>query len=182
MGLIRRSGGRAAWAEDAFHSVVADEPVGEGPVILSLERFRSDGEGLLQSGRAVGVRLEPGEAVEALAQAAPKLALVALAFPKFRDGRAYSAALILRERLGFTGELRAVGEVLVEQAPFMIRCGFDAFEPADGSTPEAWENAAHRYRHVYQAAADGRPPAFLERAAGLQPAAPTAASSAKVAA
>jgi len=56
-----------------------------------------------------------------------------------------------------------VGDVLREQAQFMLRCGFDAFEPADGSTPEDWEHAAHRFRHVYQRAADGRTPAFVER-------------------
>ena len=89
--------------------------------------------------------------------------MVALAFPKFRDGRAYTSARLLRERFGFKGEVRAVGDVLREQAGFMVRCGFDAFEPADGSTPEDWERAAQRFRHVYQRAADGRAPAFAER-------------------
>jgi uncharacterized protein (DUF934 family) len=91
------------------------------------------------------------------------LALVALAFPKFRDGRQYSNGRVLRERFGFKGELRAVGDVLREQAGFMVRCGFDAFEPADGSTPEQWEHVTRRFRHVYQPAADGRAPAFVER-------------------
>jgi uncharacterized protein (DUF934 family) len=53
--------------------------------------------------------------------------------------------------------------VLREQAGFMVRCGFDAFEPADGSTPEQWEHVTRRFRHVYQPAADGRAPAFVER-------------------
>ena len=70
---------------------------------------------------------------------------------------------MLRERYGFTGEVRAVGDVLREQAGFMVRVGFDAFEPADGSTPEQWAHAAHRQRHVYQRAADRRAPAFAER-------------------
>jgi uncharacterized protein (DUF934 family) len=56
-----------------------------------------------------------------------------------------------------------VGDVLVEQAFFMIRCGFDAFAPADGSGPEAWSRAAGRFRHVYQRAADVREPAYIER-------------------
>jgi uncharacterized protein (DUF934 family) len=111
------------------------------------------------------VRLEPDEAVEDLAGDLQRLALVALAFPKFRDGRPYSAAALLRERYGFKGEIRAVGEVLRDQADFMIRCGFDAYEPADGSTPEDWNRAEHRFRHVYQAAADDLSPAFRERAA-----------------
>jgi uncharacterized protein (DUF934 family) len=88
---------------------------------------------------------------------------VALAFPRYRDGRAYSSARLLRERYGFKGEVRAVGDVLREQAGFMVRCGFDAFEPADGSSPEVWERAARRFRLVYQRGVDGRPPAFVER-------------------
>ena len=101
--------------------------------------------------------------MEGLAYDLPRLSLVALTFPKFRDGRAYSAAALLRERYGFTGEVRAVGDVLREQAHFMVRCGFDAFEPSDGSTPEQWARSAFRFHHVYQAAADDRAPAFLER-------------------
>ena len=104
-----------------------------------------------------------GEEVEVLAYDLPRIALVAVAFPKFNDGRAYTAARLLRERYGFTGEVRAVGDVLREQAGFMVRVGFDAFEPADGSTPEQWAHTAHRQRHVYQRAADRRAPAFAER-------------------
>jgi uncharacterized protein (DUF934 family) len=59
-----------------------------------------------------------------------------------------------------------MGDVLLEQARFMIRCGFDAFEPADGATPEHWTAAEARYRHVYQRAADAREPAFAERVTG----------------
>ena len=76
----------------------------------------------------------------------------------------HSGARILRERLGYAGELRAVGDVLLEQARFMIRCGFDAFEPAVDTGPEQWTAAGYRYRHVYQRAADALEPAFVERA------------------
>ena len=82
------------------------------------------------------------------------------------DGRAFTSARLLRERYGFRGEVRAVGDVLREQAGFMVRCGFDAFAPADGSTPEQWAAAANRFRHVYQRAADDREPAFVEREHG----------------
>ena len=94
-----------------------------------------------------------------------QLSVVALAFPKFGDGRAYSSARLLRERFGFKGQVRAVGDVLREQAAFMVRCGFDAFEPADGSSLEDWQRASRRFRHVYQRSSDGRPPAFAERGA-----------------
>jgi len=161
--LIRWKFGAAVAGEYPFTAVDDDQPVPQGDVIVSLTRFQAEGERLLSEGRSIGVRVNSDEAVEALAYDLPRIALVALAFPKFRDGRAYSAARILRERLAFTGEMRAVGDVLLEQAPFMIRCGFDAFEPADGTTPDQWSAAGRRFRHVYQRAADTREPAFVER-------------------
>lgn len=161
--LIRLEAGRMTLAEDPFTGVADDQPIPKGDVIISLTRFEAEGEALLSEGRAVGVRLEPNEEVEALAYDLPRLAVVALAFPKYRDGRAYTSAHLLRERLGFKGEVRAVGEVLREQAGFMVRCGFNAFEPADGASSQEWEHAANRHRHVYQRAADHRAPAFVER-------------------
>jgi uncharacterized protein (DUF934 family) len=164
--LIKLQDRTAAWAEDDFAYVAdEDELPANGDVILSFARFQNEGDGLLSEGRAVGVRLEADQAVEDLAYDLPRLSLVALNFPKFRDGRAYTSARLLRERYGFGGEVRAVGDVLREQAKFMVRCGFDAFEPADGSTPEQWCEASFRYRHVYQRGADDREPAYVERGA-----------------
>ena len=161
--LIKSQHGRMVLANDAFTHVDDEQELPGGEVILSLARFEAEGDALLSDGRAVGVRLTTDEEVEALAYDLPRLALVALQFPKFLDGRHYSNARILREQMGFARELRACGDVLREQAGFMLRCGFDAFEPADGSTPEQWERATRRFRHVYQGAADGRVPAFAER-------------------
>ena len=164
--LIRLVDGRLEAAEDAFAVLPDGEPApGQGGVIVSLARFQADGSAWLAAGRPVGVQLEPGEPVEALARDLPHLTLAALAFPKFRDGRAYSSAALLRERYGFAGEVRAVGEVQRDQAFMMVRCGFDAFVPSDGSTPTDWARAAGRFRHVYQTAGDRRPPAFEEREA-----------------
>ena len=173
--LIKLSDGRPQWADDGFLFLEDGQPSpapGFGSangVIISLARFQAEREAWLSSGRRLGVRLEPHEAVEDIAEELPHLVLVALVFPKFRDGRPYSAAALLRERYGFKGEIRAVGEVLRDQADFMIRCGFDAYEPADGSTPEDWNRAEHRFRHVYQAAADDVSPAFRERATSPSP-------------
>ena len=161
--LIKMHQGRASLANDPFTSVADDEPLPPGDVIISLTRFQAEGDRLLSEGRAVGVRVEAGEEIEVLAYDLPRLAVVALAFPKFRDGRHYSSARLLRERYAFAGEVRAVGDVLREQALIMFRCGIDAFEPADGSTAEQWEAATRRYSHVYQRAADTRQPAFVER-------------------
>ncbi|MCR5879784.1 DUF934 domain-containing protein [Phenylobacterium sp. J367] len=161
---IRIEDGRARLAEDAFSHVADDiADLETGGVILSLARFEAEGDRLISEGRRVGVRLASDEQVEALAYDLPRISLVALDFPKFRDGRAYTNARLLRERLGFKGEVRAVGDVLREQAGFMLRVGFDAFEPADGSNAQEWDAALRRYRHVYQRAADGRAPAFAER-------------------
>jgi len=160
--LIRLTGEDFAWDEDSFTSVGDEDPIPEGDVIVSLKRFMAEGEGLL-GGRAVGVRIEPDEAVEDLVYDLPGLALVAVAFPKFLDGRGFTSARLLRERYGFKGEIRAVGEVLREQAFHMVRCGFDAFVPTDGSDPAAWAAAVARYRHVYQRAADSRQPIYLKR-------------------
>ncbi len=163
--LIKLKDGAYATAEDVFADVADEDAIpGEGAVILSLTRLQAEGDALLSAGRVVGVRIQPDEEVEALAYDLPRLALVAPVFPKYRDGRAYTSARLLRQRLGFTGEIRAVGDVLREQAGHMVRCGFDSFAPADGSTPEEWAHAAERYRHVYQRGADARAPVFEERA------------------
>ncbi|MGH7011491.1 MAG: DUF934 domain-containing protein, partial [Caulobacteraceae bacterium] len=162
--LIRWDGETAFEAVDSFRPLADDEALGPGDLILSMSRFQAEGVRLIGEGRRIGVVVAPNEAVEALAYDLVEIALVALEFPKFRDGRAFSSARILREQLGWKGELRAVGEVLLEQAKFMIRCGFDAFEPADGTGPGDWTAASRRFRHVYQRASDGREPAFVQRA------------------
>ncbi len=164
--LIRLEDGRFIEVSDRFALVSDDEPVPAGDVILSLTRFQAEGEALAGEGRLVGVRVDPHDAIEDLAYDLPTIPVVALNFAKFRDGRPYTSARLLRERFKFAGEVRAVGDVLREQALFMVRCGFDAFVPADGSSVEQWAAAAGRYRHVYQRAADGRAPAYAERAEG----------------
>ncbi len=165
--LIKRlADGQFVAEADPFTSVSDEAELPPGDVIISLTRFQAEGDRLLSEGRAIGVRIEPAEQVESLAYDLPRLALVALAFPTYRDGRAYTSATLLRERLGFTGEVRAVGDVLREQAGFMVRCGIDAFEPNDASDADQWAHAVNRHRHVYQRAADGRVTAFQERGEG----------------
>ena len=164
--LIELTDGQARWAEDAFVNVTDEDAIPDaGDVILSLTRFEAEGDALLSSNsRRVGVRIESDQEIEVLAYDLPRIAVVALAFPKFRDGRAYTSARLLRERFKYEGQIRAVGDVLQEQAGFMVRCGFDAFEPSDGATPEVLTKAANRFRHVYQRAADARAIALDERA------------------
>ncbi|MHA1154101.1 MAG: DUF934 domain-containing protein, partial [Alphaproteobacteria bacterium] len=85
--------------------------------------------------------------------------VIALEFPSFGDGRAYSYARLLRERHGYRGELRAVGNVLRDQALFMRRCGFDAFEVAEGTAVAGWREALGEISVFYQPTEDGRPAA-----------------------
>ena len=113
--LIELKDGVAQVAEDAFLHVADDQDLAGGDVIVSLSRFQAEGESLLSDGRRVGVRLEAGEAVEALAYDLSRLALVALDFPKFGDGRSFSNARLLREGLTKVG-IRVFGGV---NAPYV---------------------------------------------------------------
>ena len=160
MPLIRQ--GRLA--EDTW-TVVADDAAlpAKGPVIVSLERFRSARETLLTRSAPVGVRLHSNQLANEIGEDAKHLALIAIEFPSFRDGRAYSTARVLRERYEFAGELRAVGDVLRDQLLFMHRCGFDAFEVADARAIEDWRKAITEFSVFYQSTADGRARAALLR-------------------
>ncbi len=101
--------------------------------------------------------------------------LVVLNFPKFTDGRAYSQARLLRERLGYAGELRATGAVLRDQLPFLLRCGFDSFESDQAGFGEALARARMLFSVVYQPVGDGRVTAGELRLRQLRVALPLAA-------
>lgn len=111
---------------------------------------------------ATAVRLEPADDARALLPHLDRIALVEIAFPTFRDGRGYSAARVLREG-GYTGTLRAQGDVLVDQIAFMTRCGFDAFAPNAAIDPVTLDASLTHYENVYQKAADGRVPVWALR-------------------
>lgn len=127
---------------------------GEEPAV-TLDAF-------LDQSNATAVRLEPDDDARALIPHLDRLALIEIAFPKFRDGRGYSSARILREA-GYTGELRAQGDVLVDQIAFMKRCGFDSFSPETALNRTDVEAALSRYDHVYQGAADAAVPVWKLR-------------------
>ena len=143
--------------DDSWTSVADGDPLpADGAIIVSLKRWQGERADLIARADGLGVRLAAADHAAAIAADLPFLALIALEFPTFRDGRAYSTARLLRERFGFKGELRAVGNVLRDQLLFMHRCGFDAFEIKDGDAAEAWERAMGEISLVYQPAADGR--------------------------
>jgi len=114
--------------DDNTHHLAADDPLPLSQCTVPLTRWLADREQLLRHPTPVGVRLNPDDDLSALVADLPQLALIVINFPRFTDGRAYSQARLLRERYGYTGELRAVGEVLRDQLQLMERCGIDAYE------------------------------------------------------
>lgn len=112
-------------------------------------------DAFLEGSNTAAVRIEPGEDARLLVPHLDRLALIEVAFPSFMDGRGYSSARVLREA-GFTGELRAEGDVLLDQIRHMVRCGFDSFAPQKPIDRAAAEEAIARFAHVYQPTVDGR--------------------------
>ena len=144
------------FAQDCFAPVADDAALPEGAVIVSLARFQKDREALLARNTPVGVRLQSHENPELLGADVCHFALIALEFPKFRDGRAFSWARMLRTRLNFKGEIRAVGDFLYDQVNYQHRVGFDAWEVPDHFTLEMFSRALVEMTNVYQPSADGR--------------------------
>ncbi len=105
-----------------------------GKTILSLPRWRDESDGLRETNIPLGLRLEPDVVLASISGDLSRFALIAVNFPKFTDGRGYSLAHQLRAAYGFTGELRAVGDVLFDQLQFLSRCGFVSFDIVDPAT------------------------------------------------
>lgn len=131
----------------------ADEPAGDPAVTVDSFGDQTN---------AAAVRIEPGDDARVLLPYLERLKLVEVNFPAYTDGRGYSAARILREA-GYVGELRAVGDVLVDQLAYMRRCGFDSFAPEHPLNAADAEAAMTRYAEVYQPTVDGRAPVWAKR-------------------
>jgi uncharacterized protein (DUF934 family) len=143
-------------AERAFATVADNEPLPEGPVIVSLARFQKEREALLVRGDTLGVRLEASETPELIGADVHKIALIVLHVPYFRDGRAFSWARLLRTRLGYKGEIRVSGHVLRDQVAFFARVGVDSFELPRPVNDADIEAVRAEISHVYQPSVDGR--------------------------
>jgi uncharacterized protein (DUF934 family) len=150
--LIKNS----AYAQDVFAPVTDDATLPDGAVLVSLARFQKEREILLARNTPIGVRLQASENPEKLGDDVNHFSLIALEFPKFRDGRAFSWARMLRTRLGFTGEIRAVGDFLYDQVNYQHRVGFDAWEVPDHFTLEMFNRALTEMTNVYQPSTDGK--------------------------
>lgn len=140
-----------------------------GDIVVSLERWQRDREIILAHNGGLGIELRSDQLADSLGQDASLFQMIALNFPVFSDGRSYSTGRLLRDRYGFVGELRAVGNVLRDQFLFMDRCGFDSLEVGDAAAVAAWTRAwtmaLSEIEVFYQPAGDTRPPAFAQRRA-----------------
>jgi uncharacterized protein (DUF934 family) len=151
-------------ADDPFvHAADGAELPAEGSILVSAARFLENPEALFARVGKVGVIWPNSRDIEDLVPYLDRLGSVALVFPTFRDGRAYSQARLLRERYLYRGELRATGQVLRDQFVFMLRAGFDTFEVKKQADAEAFALTVKRYSVFYQPTGDGRITALHRR-------------------
>jgi uncharacterized protein (DUF934 family) len=134
-----------------------------GKRIVTLGLWREEREALLGAHAAVGVLVPNTADVEAIYPEVGDRPLIALQFPTFSDGRALSQAVLLRRRLGFAGELRAVGDVTRDLVFWLGRCGFDSIVPRADQDLEACRQALDELTVAYQAAADDHAPVWARR-------------------
>jgi len=150
--------------DEHYVRILDDAPIPDDvPVIVPAARFLADAADIARRAAPTGVLWPNNRKVAELAPYLDRLALVALEFPKFKDGRAYSQARLLRETYGFRGELRATGDVLRDQFMFLVRAGFDTFEVKKDADVAAFAGEIARHTVFYQATGDGRVPAARVR-------------------
>jgi uncharacterized protein (DUF934 family) len=137
MPLWRREG----FVEDRWIVLEDEAPApAEGAIVVSLKRWLAERDALSSRAAPVGVALEAGADAQAHLADLAERPLVALAFARFADGRAFSYARLLRDRHRFRGELRAIGDVLIDEIPLMLRCGFDSFDVTNAPTLQTLES------------------------------------------
>jgi uncharacterized protein (DUF934 family) len=155
-----------ALVDDAWQQVSdAAELPSSGAVIVSLERYIEQRAALQARPEGVGIRLRSDQAAQLVAPYVAELPVISIEFPTFKDGRGYTTARLLRERFGYVGQLRAVGDVLRDQLFYMTRCGFDAFELKAGKDAVGALDSFRDFSVTYQGAADDPRPLFRRRTA-----------------
>ena len=133
-----------------------------GCITVPLAKLIEDADALLARNQQIGVRLSPADDPHDLAPHLDRIALIEIDFPKYTDGRGYSQAQLLRRRLDYAGELRAVGHVLTDQILYMNRSGFDAYQTSRADLPKVVK-ALEEYSAFYQPAADGHSTVYSRR-------------------
>ena len=163
--LIDRNGLRPdTWR--AFDGDAAAVPP-DADLLLPLDEWRERASVWGARPGRLGILLAPSDDPAAIAADLGRFALVAVSFPAFTDGRGYSTARLLRERYGWRGELRAVGDVLRDQLFLLARCGFDTFALRDDQDPQAALAAFGDFDVSYQSGADEPMPLFRRRRAAV---------------
>ena len=153
-----------AIVEDAFVHVANGEALpAQGDLIVGLSRYVEERDALRARAGKVGVRLASNEEAHTVEPYLGEVALVAIEFPTFKDGRGYTTARLLRDRYGYKGEIRAIGDVLRDQLRAMRRCGFDAYELKAGKDIQGALQAFGEFSESYQGAADDPRPLFRRR-------------------
>lgn len=144
--------------DDSWTVVEDTDNLPDGNILVTLEQWQNNREQLMARANALGIFLNSDEHPDQIVDDLNFFQVIALNFPVFGDGRAYSYARLLRERHGYDGELRAVGNVLRDQLLYMHRCGFDAFEVPgeDAQALKTWLDAQSEMSVFYQPTADGR--------------------------
>jgi phosphoadenosine phosphosulfate reductase len=128
---------------DDWQLIADDAPLPDGDkAIVSLKRWRDERTALAERNAPLGLLIEPGSIWTDIADDLPRFPVIAVSFPKFADGRAFSIARLLRERDGYAGEIRATGDFFIDQVPLMVRVGIDAFETSDPILVKALEDGA----------------------------------------
>ncbi|WP_017939971.1 DUF934 domain-containing protein [Zestomonas thermotolerans] len=154
--------------DETWHLLPKDAPLesvpNSGDVIVPLALWREHGHALKARDGGLGIWLDADEEVEEIAGELDSFQVIALNFPAFTDGRHYSTAALLRQRYGYQGEVRAIGDVLRDQLFAMKRCGFDAFAVREDKDPYDALKAFEEFSEVYQAAVDQPLPLFRRRA------------------
>jgi uncharacterized protein (DUF934 family) len=145
----------------------ADPGIAGGKVIVTLARWRAEREALLAGHTAVGVLVPNTADIEAVYGEIADRPLIALQFPTFTDGRALSQAVVLRKRLSYRGELRAVGDIIRDLVFWLGRCGFESIVPRKDQNLESCRAALDEINVAYQAAADGHTPVWVRRRRAL---------------
>ncbi len=141
--------------DDPWLVIDDQEPVPVSqPVMVSLTRWQAERDALRGRNGMVGVRMQTTDLADEIADDVGHLDLIAIEFPAIGEGRGYSTGRLLRERHGFTGELRAVGPLVRDVFLFLKRCGFDAVEARDDAEAAAWSDAVGAFTVAYQNAAE----------------------------
>ncbi|MDC3401756.1 DUF934 domain-containing protein [Alphaproteobacteria bacterium] len=156
--LIRMENEQAVIVQDGWAFIDDDEPLTGDRAVISLTRLLESKEDLAQFKGQLGLVLragtKQGEDIRDIQSKLDNLAIIMIEFPVYRNGRGFSSARILRDELGFKGEIRAIGDVLFDQLLFMKRCGINAYEVETSLTLEKFNKATSAFSDGYQPAAD----------------------------